>query len=191
MGQERRVGERLRKFLDRKNISNLPNFTLLYNLSISGNTTEDIVKRFDVESKIYLKDEKAHAIIFSIGINDSRKINRKPVLDQEKFRRNIISLIEKAQKFTPNIVFVGLTPIHPELVQWSEDETYNIEDVQIYNDIISSVCREKNVYFIEIFEKLLTLNYSKLLEDELHYNTKGHQEIFRMIKKFLIQNKIV
>lgn len=37
----------------------------------------------------------------------------------------------------------------------------------------------------------MNLNYFELLEDELHFNTKGHQKIFEIVKDFLVENKII
>ncbi len=67
-------------------------------------------------------------IIFSIGVNDSRKINGKPAVSPEKFRKNIVSLIKRAKEHTSIIVFIGLEAI-PRFVQWSEEETYELKDV--------------------------------------------------------------
>jgi lysophospholipase L1-like esterase len=183
--------QRLRKFLDKQNIKNIPNFTLIYNLSVSGDTTEDIIIRFDIESKAYLKNENAHLIIFSIGSNDSRYINKKPAVNPEKFRKNIIELIKNAKKHTTTIIFVGLTPIYPAFVQWSKTETYRMEDIQKYDQIIKSVCKESDTHFIEIFDEFQKVDYKKLLEDGVHPNSEGHQKIFEIVKDFLVEEEII
>ena len=183
--------QRFRKFLDKQNIKNIPNFTLIYNLSVSGDITEDIIIRFDTGSKAYLKNENAHLIIFSIGSNDSRYINKKVAVNPEKFRKNIIGLIKSAKKYTTTIIFVGLIPIHPAFVQWSKTETYRIENIQKYNEIIKSICKENKIYFIEIFEDWTKMDYKKLLEDGVHPNSEGHQKIFEIVKDFLVEKKII
>ena len=64
---------RLRKFLDEKNLSSGPNFyCLVYNLGISGNTTDDLLERFEFEIKQRLKEDEETIILFAIGINDSQ-----------------------------------------------------------------------------------------------------------------------
>ncbi len=164
---------------------------MIYNLSISGNTTNDILNRFNAETKAYLKDEKAHSIIFCIGTNDSRKINGKYAISPEKFRKNAAELIKRAKRCASIIVFVSPTPIYPDSVEWSKTETYELKDIKSYKDIIKLVCEKNRVYFIDLFNELKKLNYPKLLRDELHYNSKGHQKIFEIVKKFLIENKII
>ncbi|MFQ6056666.1 MAG: SGNH/GDSL hydrolase family protein [Methanosarcinales archaeon] len=74
---------------------------------------------------------------------------------------------------------------------WATNISYKNESIQKYNEIIKSVCKENNVYFVEIFDQMMKLSYKKLLEDGLHPNSDGHQKIFEIIKDFLIKNKII
>ncbi|MBU0707129.1 hypothetical protein KKG41_02020 [Patescibacteria group bacterium] len=183
--------QRLRQSLDKENIKNLKNFTLVYNSSISGNTTKDVLDRFNTETKAYLNESKVCTIIFSIGINDSRKINNEHAVSPDEFKKNVIELINRAKKHTPIIVFVGPVPIHPIFVQWSKTETYDIKDIQNYGNIVKSACETNNVHFIELFDELLKIDHKELLQDELHYNTEGHKKIYELVKDFLVTNNIV
>jgi len=47
------------------------------------------------------------------------------------------------------------------------------------------------VYFVNIFEKLVNTNYETLLFDGIHLNSKGHQEIFKVVKKSLIDKQLI
>ncbi len=67
--------DRLRQYFWRKNIKLAPEkgYYWLYNLGISGNLTEDVLDRIEVESlarKVH-KKEKGVVFVFAIGINDS------------------------------------------------------------------------------------------------------------------------
>jgi len=183
--------QRLRQSLDKVNIKNLPNFTLVYNLSISGNTTKYVLDRFNAEIKAYIYNNNDHVIIFSIGVNDSRKIKGHYAVNPELFKNNIIELINRAKKHTPTIVFVSPKPIYPNIVQWTDTETYDIKDVQKYRDVIKSVCEENEVQYIELFDVLMKNNYKELLQDELHYNTEGHKKIYEVVREYLSRNNIV
>jgi len=185
--------QRLRKFLDEKTLT-----FRIYNLGITGNTTKELLERFEFEAKqrFKLKERDDRIIIFSIGINDSQFVISKNDLrtKPEKFTENIQKLIGLAKKFNSKIAFLGLTPVD-ELkttpTSWDRDKTYKNENVRKYNEIIKSVCKENNISFIEIFEKWIKSDYKKLLEDGLHPNSEGHQKIFEIVKDFLIQNKII
>ena len=61
--------QRLRNFVDEKNISNPDYDRMIYNLGISGDTTENLLSRLENEVKTRLSEEET-IIIFSIGTND-------------------------------------------------------------------------------------------------------------------------
>lgn len=106
--------QRLRKLLDKQNLSNSDNFYyLVYNLSIDGDTTNGLLKRFESETSPRMWEGEKTIIVFSIGINDSCFIQTKNIfmISKEKFEENIKKLINLAQKFSSNIVFIGLTPV--------------------------------------------------------------------------------
>ena len=188
--------QRLRKFLDERNLTDSDFYCLVYNLGISGNNSEDLLERFKFETKQRLKENEETIIIFAIGINDSQFVHsegnqRVPI---NKFKHNIQKLIKLARKFSSKIVFVGLTPVDETKttpIPWNIDKSYKNEYIEKYNGVIKKICEENKIYFIEIFEKLKNLNYQELLEDGLHPNSKGHQKIFEIVKDFLIENEII
>lgn len=187
----------LKGFLFEKSLTN-PNFDCkVYNLGISGDTTEDLLERFKFEAKQRTKrEEEKPIIIFAIGLNDSYFIQSKNgvAVLAEKFKENIQKLINLAQKFSSKIIFIGLTPVDEPKVSpmpWDRDKSYSNENVAKYNEIIRMVCSENNIYFVEIFENLMKEKYKKLLEDGAHPNSDGHKRIFEIVKDFLIENKII
>ncbi|MBU3904731.1 MAG: hypothetical protein KJ906_01110 [Nanoarchaeota archaeon] len=185
--------QRLRKFLDKKVLdSNYDFFCLLYNCGISGDTTEDLLRRFEFETNI----RGAGLIVFEIGINDSVHLlkENKNWVDIKIFENNLKKLIKISQNFTSKIIFVSLTPVDESKVTpipWDKDKYYTNENIKKYNDIIKNTCKENNIYFIETFDSFMKNDYKKLLEDGLHPNTKGHEMIFNTVKDFLIKNKII
>ena len=182
---------RLRKFLD----ENYEDY-LIYNLGISGNNTDDLIERFEFETKQRLKENDETIIIFAIGTNDSQFVRseNKNRIVLEKFKDNLQKLINLAQEFSSKIIFVGLTPVDETKttpIPWNTDKSYKNEYIQKYNETIKNICDENKIYFIEVFEKLKETNYQELLEDGLHPSSVGHQKIFEVVKDFLIENKII
>ncbi len=97
--------QRLRKFLDEKNLTENDDFSL-YNLGVGGDNTEDILKRFEPETKARIDEEEETVFIFAIGINDSQFVhgkNRLRVLP-EKFKNNIQVPIGAAKQFSHKII---------------------------------------------------------------------------------------
>jgi len=187
---------RLRKFFDEKHFIK-PDFEYsVYNLGVSGNTTGELLERFEFETKQRVEEGEEMIIIFQIGINDSQFVISQNGLRTlpEKFRENIKELISSAKKFSSKVIFIGLTPVDEEKtipIPWNPDKIYKNENIKRNNDIIKSVYRENNIYFIEVFDKWINSDYKNLLEDGLHPNSEGHKKIFETVKDFLIQNKII
>ena len=99
-----------------------------------------------------------------------------------------------AKKFSSKIIFVGLTSVDETKttpIPWNTDKSYKNEYIKKFNDILSKFCKEKKIYFIEIFEKLIERDYQNLLEDGLHPNSEGHKKVFEIVRDFIIENKIV
>jgi len=195
-GKEGGWVQRLRKFLDEKHFIE-PDFEYsVYNLGVSGNTIGELLERFEFETKQRLEEGEEIIIIFQIGINDSQFVisENKLRTSPEKFKENIQNLIKVAKIFTQKIIFVGLTLVDESKttpIPWNPNKIYKNENIKRNNEIIKSVCKENNIYFIEIFDKWLKSDYKNLLEDGLHPNSPGHQKIFETVKDFLIQNKII
>lgn len=187
---------RLRKFIDEKNLTD-PDFEcLIYNLGVSGDTTEDLLERFEFELEQRLDEEMETILIFSIGVNDSQFVKSKNSIKipQEKFRANLEELITAAKKYSSKIIFVGLWPVNEEKtnpVSWDEDKFYKNDSIRNYSNVIKTICEKNQVHFIDLFGLLLKEDYKKLLEDGLHPNSQGHQKFFEIIRDFLAENKIV
>ncbi len=163
---------------------------IIYNLGVSGNTTFDLLNRFEFETEQrFYRDEKT-LVIFSIGINDSQfnnKENRTRV-DVFNFRNNLLRLINKARKFTPYVIFLGLNPVDESKVDpipWRQEFSYKNEKIKEYEGIIKNVCEETKIHFVPVFHKFYESDYENLLEDGIHPNSEGHKKIFGIIKEFL------
>lgn len=194
---------RLRKFLDRKRLSKyrktrqITDMDLVYPLGRSGDATEGVLERFKFETKCRIIETRETIIIFQVGKNDTYYLDfdspKKSLrTTPDKFSEKIQKLIDEAKKFTSKIVFIGLTPVDESSVSplpWAKNKYLKNENVKRYNEVIKSVCKKNDVYFIEIFEKLK--NGNKYLEDGLHLNSEGHKRIFELVRDFLLENQIV
>lgn len=188
--------ERLKNFFIEKSFSD-PNFDYsVYNLGVSGDTTEELLKRFEFETKQRLWMREEIIIIFAIGTNDSQFINKEKRfrVSLQEFERNIQELIAIAGKFSSKIIFIGLTPVDDlkvDPIPWFPEVSYANEYIKNFNKTIKLICKKNNVYFIDILNEFLDTDYKKLLEDGAHPNSEGHEKFFETVKDFLIQNKII
>jgi lysophospholipase L1-like esterase len=186
--------ERLRRFIDGK----YPEQHITYNLGISGDTSKDVLERVELEAKRRIF-EKYPLIIFQIGINDSAILTSKrneewiPIKD---FERNIKRLIFEARKLTENnkIFFVGHSFVdekktHP--VPWDKNVTYTNENIKKYAEITKGLCSKENISFIDLLPEFKKQDLGHLLQDGVHPTSAGHEAIFRIVRDFLVKNKII
>ncbi len=157
----------------------------LYNLSISGGTTETILKRFESEATI----READALIFQSGGNDSYLKgkdgpNQIPI---EQFRKNVEEIIKRAQQITPQILFIGFKNVDESKttpVSW-KDIYYVNDQIKKYDEVMKEVCQHHYVTYLDIYGLLDNQDF----DDGLHPNTQGHQKIFLAVRDFLSAQK--
>ncbi len=177
----------LRNFLEKRNKKYSP--VELYDLGIDRDTTEELLKRFDIE----IEARHPNVIIFAVGINDSayRRNKNNPLVTVKKFESNLLKLINKAKKLTDKIILIGISKGNDKttipLLRSTTGKCYDKENVRIYNEIIKKVCKKENTSFINISGSLSDKDFY----DGLHPNSAGHKKIFEIVKDFLIENKII
>jgi len=185
---------RLRAELDKAQAGRGNVYFSVYELGVPGDTTRDLLGRFDAELKARIVDaDKGEQIrvLFSIGTNDaaSRKEGEKQVPLLE-FEANIDVLAEKALRTTNKVTFISTFPIDEARTtpcQWSGKYCANANFME-YNNAIKKMCKARNLLFIDIYGKLIKKNYRELLEDGLHPNSKGHQRIYKLVSRALRKN---
>ena len=188
--------QRLREYIDRKNLHDKEFYCLVYNLGVSGDTTKDILERFENESKARLEDEKDIVFIFSVGTNDCHFLNNEKRLDIDErvFEKNLEKLIALASKFSSKIIFTGHTPIDESKMNplpWNPKFSAKNIYIEKYNGIIKSVCTRKKIHFVEIYSHFKKGNYKSLLHDGDHPTSAGHEKIYQLIKDCLVKEKII
>lgn len=152
----------------------------VFNLGVSGDTSDGVLARFETELKSRLSPTATNKIIFAIGINDSAMM---PV---EKYKENLIQLIKVARKYSQEIICIGPTPIDQTKVEvpWSPGKLLTAELVQQFNKTMILVAQQEKALFIDLFN-YLKQDYLSHLPDGVHPDASGHQLIFDIINKYL------
>jgi phosphoserine phosphatase len=133
-GKEGGWVSRLRKFLDEKILTDKDFYCLVYNLGASGDTTDDLLERFEFETKMRVKEGEEPLFIFSVGGNDAVFINNRnqSITSLPRFRKNIGKLISLARKYTAKIVFIGILPCDESKttpIPWNTSVSYRNSDI--------------------------------------------------------------
>lgn len=147
---------------------------MVFNTGVSGATTRDIIKDFDICVNIYDPD----IVFIMLGMNDSSN----EIVPLEEYRKNILELINKVRE-------IGAIPI----LQTSNIIKMDLsrKSLKFYMDIIRNVAMENNVIIIDHYshweelEKENSNIKNELLNDLIHPNEKGHLEIVKFIFKKL------
>lgn len=148
----------------------------IYNFGICGDTSDDLMTRFDVE----LEAIHPKKVIFAIGINDSKfpEGSDTHLVSLEQYEQNLRQLIEKTKVHADTITIVGATRVDDE---WrsSRGSRFMNEEIAKFNEVMKTVAADNNLEYIDVFE---TLDPATDLADGLHPNAQGYQKMFEVIK---------
>ncbi len=178
--------QRLRRYLDKRVVgSDFKLDFMVYNLGLSGETTETLLARFNQEVKPRLSEEEENLIIFAVGINDSEFFHKNNcfMISEDRFKANLRELIAQAKKYTDKIVFVGFTPVDEAKVDpipWLPDYSYRNKDVERYNELLKAVCQKQGILLIDLLPDL-GKDFKRYLVDGVHLNNEGHKILFKKI----------
>ncbi|HLC72538.1 MAG TPA: GDSL-type esterase/lipase family protein [Candidatus Nanoarchaeia archaeon] len=192
--------QRLRRYLDEKQLADPSIYYIVYNLGISGDTSQGLLERFafETEQRTKLRDEDEEIIIiFSIGVNDSLFDNttKQHSIPLEQYTLNLQKLIDQARRYTKNIIFVGGTPIDDSKVDpvpWRPTCSYKSLFEEQYDEKCAVLCKKNKIPFIDVYHPFKKQrNYLELLPDGVHPTAEGYKFIFEVVKNFLLKHKIL
>lgn len=166
----------------------------VYNLGIPGNTSLGLLERFDCECQARIKfyrPEDKFVILVAVGVNDSKweEDYDHPKVNKKDFENNIKELIEKAKSYQAKLVFIGPTPVDETRTLPFENTYFKNERIMLFNEIIKNNCGKNSVLFLDLFNVLD--NWSSLLMEGVHPNSKGYDSMFEKIKEFLVEKEII
>ncbi len=148
----------------------------IYNFGICGDTSNDLIARFDSE----LAAIHPQKVIFVIGINDSKfpEGSDTHLVSLEKYEQNLRQFIEKTKGHTDAITIVGATRVDDE---WrsARGSRFMNEEIAKFNEVMKSIADQQGLDYIDVFE---TLDTAVDLADGLHPNAQGYQKMFEVIK---------
>lgn len=172
---------RVRKQYDKVQLEDLSrDEPSIFNLGVSGDTTKDVVNRFDSETNARKRRHKL-AFVFAVGVNDICFEKSQTTLEETK--NNLKTLIKKAKEHSTKIMFVGLTPVvesRTTPVVWG-NFFYRNRDILSLDGIIRELCSEHDVTYVPIFQSIEN-QAEALLPDGLHPDDIGHEMIANLVR---------
>lgn len=147
----------------------------IFNLGVSGNSSDDVLARFDNETKVRANEELA--FVFAIGVNDACTKAGVNFSDVERYRKNLNEIVSQARQYSDRILFVGLTPCveaRSNPVSWG-DTGYTNARIKAFDDVLKEFCEQNSISFVEVLEPFREAEAkTELLPDSLHPNDEGH-----------------
>ncbi|MFH1307278.1 MAG: SGNH/GDSL hydrolase family protein [archaeon] len=186
--------ERLRRFLYKKAIkTSLDNGWIVNNLAVDGDDSSGMLKRIESEIKPRLWPDSDQIILIVVGANDSLYNNKTKKLrvPLEKFKENMLQIFEIAKKYSDKVAYIAHMPCDESKVDpvpWLLECSYKNENSGKIFSLAEQAAREKNIEFINLFSKFKS-SYKNLLIDGVHPNSQGHEQVFNIVKDFLIKKK--
>jgi len=183
---------RIRELVSKKDYQDV------YNLGVPGHTSSDLLKRFDIEADARIRspsEERKYIMIIAIGTNDSKwdivdgkEVERTLTSD---FKKNIEILIDKAKSKKAELIVLGITPVDETETNPYEDTALRNERINEFNNIIKDACTNKDVVFIDFIDDWNQKPYTTYLDDGLHPNQEGYNQMAHTIYKLLMKNGLL
>jgi lysophospholipase L1-like esterase len=158
----------------------------VYVRAIRGDTSRDLLKRFEVE----YRSIRPEIIIIAIGTNDSSYLSQdqdNTLVSLNGFESNLKKIMEIAA--SGKIIFVGLSHVDEKLVSPLTGSTtgkcYSNKTIERFDQEIKHITTRTDNVFVSLLEHV-QLHH---LDDGLHPNAAGHEiittEVVRALKRLV------
>ena len=181
--------ERLRRWLFATTRSDYNLGTFLYNLSIVGETTTDLRRRFTPE---FEARQHGDIILFATGINDTQLVHGRPIATPAEVGANVRALMQRARAWASLVGWVGLTPVDEARttpLAWMPNRAYRNAIIAEVDAAIKEIAAEEVIPYMELFHTWTADRaYPQLLLDGIHPNAAGHERICARVQAFLLES---
>ncbi len=165
-------------------------WTLFFNMGISGNFLKDVLARLESETKARQWKNELVTIVLNVGINDASLVNNRVKIESEDFQKQYDELIDAALKLSNKVLCVGLSAVDPDRTNpwpYGDHEQWLNNRIDLFEDTIKQSAKRKNVPFVPIYD-----NFRKQMDkgvsmhsDGLHPNSNGHKLIAEAVRPIL------
>ncbi len=165
----------------------------VFNVSVSGDTTEDLLRRIESDVKTRGESKKGKIAVLAIGTNDAATVNGVYQVDFDQYKKNINKIFNTLEQNCEQIIITGFPSVFEEKSSpWCFDETasWKNADLDRYESYQIELAKEKNLLFLPMSDVLDETTNSHL-PDGVHPNTEGHRLLFDRVKETLEKEGII
>lgn len=159
-----------------------------FNLGIGGETTEGLIKRFEIETKARLSPDE-NLLFLCYGANDLAEKDNIELVNLSDFEANLSQVISKAKQFVNEIYMISILPISKmtDGIKIPERKFRTSEKIEIYNQKLQELATLNQIHFIDIYVSFNSNKEEFLSKDGIHPNEKGYDFIAEKLKPILAQ----
>lgn len=148
---------------------------VVFPLGVFGNNASDVLERIESETESRRYDEDEECIVLSVGMNDSKLIDNRAVMEEYTFQKTYEELIDTALSLCPRVICVGINSVNEEVANVDSSRTLHNNRINLFEDIIKQSAELKEVAFVPIHDAFLeATSQTELLADGVHPNSAGH-----------------
>jgi len=172
---------------------------VLYNLGVRGNRTMQVRDRLEQEfqHRGELKNRLPDAVILSVGVNDSAKVQSphgRNYTNFERFQTLLEDLLDRAESLCP-VLFVGMVPVDEEKMPFSGCLYYDHFNQYRYKEATRTACLERDIPYLDIFQLWLNRGEdwwrSRLCADGIHPNVAGYEALLEDVLDWEPMNQLI
>ncbi len=175
--------EILKRYCHAEFYNNNANEVNCFNLGIGGETTEGLMKRFEIETKARFSPDE-NLIFFFYGANDLALSEGKEIVSLTDFEQNLSQVISQAKRFATEIYVISILPISKKVdgIKIPDRKFRTTQKIELYNQKLKELALQNQIEFIDIFSRFNSTKEEFLSKDGIHPNEKGYQFIANQIK---------
>lgn len=160
----------------------------VFNMGISGETTDGLMQRFPHEFVTRLADDKQNTVLFGYGANDLACQDGQYLVGLDTYVDNVSHCIEFALEKGAAVVLINVTPIAAHLDGVANVNNRIRDDVTIrrYNQALLALSVKYRVELIDVYTPFNERKEAYLTADGLHPNSAGHELLYEVISRYLL-----
>jgi len=160
----------------------------VFNLGISGETTDGLMQRFQPELITRLADDNKNTVLFGYGANDLANQDGNALVSIGSYADNLSHCIEFTLEKGASVVLINVTPIaaHLDGIPNVNNRIRNDETICRYNQALLALSVKYNVDLIDVYTPFNERKEAYLTADGLHPNSAGHELLYQVISRSLL-----
>lgn len=165
----------------------------LFNMGISGETTNGLMQRFQSEFVTRQATDKQDTVLFGYGANDLATQEGDYLVDIDTYIDNLSRSIEFALEKGANVVLINVTPIAAKLegIPNVNNRIRNDETIRRYNQALLALSAKYGVGLIDVYTPFSDNKEAYLTADGLHPNSVGHEVLYQVISTALLSYRYI